>query len=156
MTAVLLTGMSANGKTAVLRELARRGQQVLDTDHDGWTRKVRCDDGSVDHQWDEPRMTALLAQQRRSTLFVSGCVSNQGRFYDRFDAVVLLSAPREVLLERIRSRTGGHGTAPGELERILADLHEVEPLLRRTATVEVDTRLPVHEVVDVVEALARR
>jgi hypothetical protein len=30
---------------------------------------------------------------------VSGTVSNQGRLYDRFDAVVLLSAPADVLLQ---------------------------------------------------------
>jgi dephospho-CoA kinase len=30
---------------------------------------------------------------------------NQGRFYDRFDAVVLLSAPAEVILDRIARRT---------------------------------------------------
>jgi len=36
---------------------------------------------------------------------VSGCVSNQGRFYDRFDAVVLLTAPDDVILERITMRT---------------------------------------------------
>jgi hypothetical protein len=32
-------------------------------------------------------------------------VANQGRFYDRFDAVVLLSAPADVILERIEART---------------------------------------------------
>jgi len=36
---------------------------------------------------------------------MSGTVSNQGRFYDRFDAVVLLHAPANVLLDRISSRT---------------------------------------------------
>jgi hypothetical protein len=46
-------------------------------------------------------MSALLARADDRALFVSGCVSNQGRF-NRFDAIVLLSAPAEVILERIR------------------------------------------------------
>ena len=55
--------------------------------------------------WNEQRVAELLDREHETTLFVAGTVSNQGRFYDRFDAVVLLSAPAEVLLERIGSRT---------------------------------------------------
>jgi hypothetical protein len=40
---------------------------------------------------DEERVQELLAEEGL-TLYLSGTVSNQGRFYDRFDAVVLLSA----------------------------------------------------------------
>jgi len=154
---VLLTGMSGTGKSTVLTELARRGHAVLDTDHGGWTSEVRAADGSVDHRWDEHRMTALLGRERAGDLFVSGCVSNQGRFSDRFDAVVLLSAPVDVLLSRLATRTtNGYGKDPAELERVLGDLDAVEPLLRRAATAELDTRRPVAELADAVEALARR
>ena len=38
-------------------------------------------------------------------MYVSGTVSNQGRFYHRFDAFVLLSAPANILLSRIETRT---------------------------------------------------
>ena len=60
--------------------------------------------------WDEEKVGRLLAEDG-PTLFVSGTVRNQGRFYDRFDAVVLFSAPTEVILERISGthdeRVGG-------------------------------------------------
>ena len=47
------------------------------------------------------------------TLYVSGAVSNQGRFYAQFDAVVLLSAPEDVLLRRLHERTtNDFGKAP--------------------------------------------
>ncbi len=48
-------------------------------------------------------MSALL--DRHGDVVVSGTVENQGRFYDRFEHVVLLSAPVEVLIERVASRT---------------------------------------------------
>jgi broad-specificity NMP kinase len=103
---MLVTGMSGTGKSTVLAELARRGYRVVDTDDDGWSEDVPLPDGSgVEHLWREDLMSALLAQDGDETLFVSGCTSNQSSFYDRFDAVMLLTAPTEVLLERLATRT---------------------------------------------------
>ncbi|WP_433303793.1 AAA family ATPase [Actinoplanes sp. CA-030573] len=144
MARVLVTGMSGVGKSTLLGELARRGHPVVDTDYDGWT--------TPDGTWDEPRMAALLAGP--AGVVVSGTVANQGRFYRRFDAVVLLSAPLGVLLDRVASRSnnpyGKTAEQRGEIERYL---HEVEPLLRRGATVELDARRPVGELADTVEGL---
>ena len=78
---------------------------------------------------------------------MSGTVSNQGRLYDRFDAVVLLSAPAEVLLERIDSRTANpFGKSAEERGRILADLAEVKLGSARAARM-VDATRPVEAVV---------
>jgi len=150
--------MSATGKSTVLAELARKGHRVVDTDVGGWSEEVPLPDGSGREQlWREDLMTALLSEEGRGPLFVSGCVSNQGRFYDRFDAVVLLSAPTDVLLERLDARTtNSFGEDPPERERILEDLAIVEPLLRRTATVEISSEKPLSEVVEAVEALGLR
>lgn len=98
---ILLTGMSGTGKSSALAELAKRGFEVVDTDEGGWSVWSNAVGGYV---WDEGRIAALLAREEGSTLFVSGTVSNQGRFYPRFDAVVLLSAPVEVLLGSPRGR----------------------------------------------------
>ena len=50
-------------------------------------------------------MTELLDSDDGRSLFVQGCVRNQSKFYDRFNAVVLLSAPAEVILDRVAYRT---------------------------------------------------
>jgi dephospho-CoA kinase len=151
-----VTGMSATGKSSVLVELAHRGHRVVDTDDDGWSEEVTGPDGT-EQLWREDRMRELLAEDVPGTLFVAGCVSNQGRFYDRFDAIVLLSVPVDVLLGRLTSRdTNDFGKNPEERQRILRDLATVEPLLQATSTAEVDATRPLREVADDVEAFARR
>ena len=80
---------------------------------------------------------------------MSGTVSSQGRFYERFDDVVLLSAPADVLLERLATRaTTDYGRSLEEKDLILVHLREVEPLLRATCTHEIDTTQPLADVVD--------
>jgi AAA domain-containing protein len=128
---------------------------VVDTDEDGWSEDVPTADGGVEQLWREDAISELLAGSSRGPLFISGCVANQGRFYPRFAAVVLLSVPDGVLLDRIASRTtNDFGKAETERARILRDLHEIEPLLRRGATAEIDTRRPVTEVADLIESAA--
>lgn len=146
---VLVTGMSGTGKSSALVELGRRGFRVVDTDSTEWSEWFPdANDGRGEWLWREDRMAELLAAPDERPLYVSGCHSNQGKFYDRFDAVVLLSAPGEVLLDRIETRTTNDwGQGPGERELILIDLETVEPRLRATCTHELDASRPLEEVV---------
>ncbi|MGN6674813.1 MAG: hypothetical protein ACTHMA_16055, partial [Thermomicrobiales bacterium] len=81
-------------------------------------------------------------------LFVSGCRSNQGKFYSQFNHVILLSAPAPLIVERLATRTNNpYGKQPDELARVLGYLETIEPLLRRSASLEVDTSVPVAVVV---------
>jgi dephospho-CoA kinase len=148
MRRILVTGMSGTGKSAALLELRRRGFRTVDTDEGEWTE---WRDGGA--YWRDDRIERLLAEECDAPLFVSGTVTNQGRFYPRFDAVVLLSAPVDVLLERIdRRTTNPYGKSPEERALVLAHVAEVEPLLRATCTHELDASRPL---VEVVEQLAR-
>ena len=145
MRRILVTGMSGTGKSTALAELRRRGFEVVDTDDPGWTKWCDEDGG---HVWREDRIAELLARDHGATLYVSGTVSNQGRFYSQFDAVVLLAAPAEVLLRRIESRTtNDYGKRSDERDLILRHVAEVEPLLRATCTHEIDATTPVEVVV---------
>jgi len=154
VTAVLITGMSGAGKSTVLAELARRGHPGVDCDDEAWSEQVPSADGrSTEQLWREDAVGRLLAQPRVGVLFVAGCAANQVRFYDRFAAVVLLSAPPEIILSRIATRsTNSFGKDELERTRILDDLRTVEPLLRRSATVEISTDRPLADVVAAVEA----
>jgi dephospho-CoA kinase len=150
--------MSGTGKSTALAELERRGFHIVDLDSPGWSEWVPLPGDAVgEWLWREDRVADLLASPGEEALYVSGCASNQGGFYDRFDAVVLLSAPAEVLLERIDARTtNDYGKTRAERERILADLAAVEPLLRATCTHELDATRPVEEVADALEEIAIR
>jgi adenylate kinase family enzyme len=140
--------MSGTGKSTVAAELVARGHRAVDVDR-GYV--VPTADGR--QQWDEPRIEALL-DEPAELLFVLGIEENGARFLPQFDAVVLLSAPVEVLTERLATRTTNpFGKDPAELQRVLSDVREVEPLLRRVATHEIDTSRPLAEVVDEVERI---
>jgi hypothetical protein len=134
---VLVTGMSDGGKTTVLNELRRRGHRTVDTDYGGWAL--------ADGTWDEQRMQQLLALH--PDVVVSGTVENQGRFYDRFEHIVLPSAPLHVLADRVSRRTGNPYGKPKEQQAEIAHhLETVEPLLpagdprTRRTTAHIGTR----------------
>lgn len=146
MARVLITGMSGAGKSTILAALADRGYRTVDTDYDGWELPGA--------QWDAPRMAGLLA--RHTTIAVCGTAQNQGDFYDRFEQVVYLYAPLDVLLERVRTRMNNpYGKTPAQQRDMARFVDEVEPLIRRTATLELDGTLDLSLLVDRVEQLLR-
>jgi len=160
MSRILVTGMSGTGKSSALAELGRRGYRVVDTDDPGW-REYREHVEPSDEvrrgewHWIEERITGLLDSHDDRSLFVQGCVNNQAKFYDRFAAVVLLSAAAELILDRIARRTTNtYGKTPVERAMILDDLARVEPLLRASCTHELDASRPLVEVVADLIAIA--
>jgi shikimate kinase len=137
MARVLVTGMSGAGKSTLLAGVAARGYLTVDTDDDGW----HLPDG----RWVDGRMDDLLT--RHPTVAVSGTADNQGLFYDRFEHVVYLHAPVEVLLTRVATRTTNpYGTSAEDQAEIVRYVAEVEPRIRRGATLELDARRPLSEL----------
>jgi dephospho-CoA kinase len=151
---ILITGMSGTGKSTVLERLKERGHITVDTDSDEWSRWETLPDGSADWVWREDAIGSLLANHRHGVLFVAGCKTNQGKFYPLFDHIVLLSAPADIILARVAGRKNNpYGKSPEERDQILRYLAEVEPLLRATATDEIDASLPLDEVVRQLESI---
>ena len=146
MKRVLLTGMSGTGKSSVVRELVARGYKAVDTD-DGWCEPLP--DGR--QQWREEAVQELLATEDADVLFLAGCEENQVQFHPQFDHIVLLSAPLDILLDRLTTRTDNpYGKTDEERRRFLDDVETVVPLLRRVATHAVQTTVPLDEVVTTV------
>ena len=158
MKRMLLTGMSGTGKSTVIGELAARGYKAVDADGDEFSHWVEVE-GSADPfgstvevgrdwVWREDRIQDLLSTQDSEVLFLSGCAENMPKFFPQFDHIVLLSAPAEVIVRRLRSRTTNpYGKHPDEIARVLGLVESVEPLLRRVAGHEIDTSAPLEAVV---------
>jgi shikimate kinase len=154
MAKVLVTGMSGTGKSSALRLLSARGHRTVDTDTDEWSYWVDLPDGSPDWIWREEAMSELLRSHSTGSLFVAGCKTNQGRFYAEFDHVALFSAPVDLLFARIAERTDNpFGKTAAERAMICRYVAEVEPLLRASATIEIDASAPLEDVVSQLEAL---
>jgi shikimate kinase len=154
---VFLNGMSGTGKSSVISELAVRGYKAIDTDYGGWSEVVDVPPSAgptglgegKDWLWQEDRIARLLATEDADVLFISGGASNQGTFYARFDHIVLLTAPIELIKERLTHRTNNpYGRNSNDLARVLALKERVEPVLRRIADIEIDTSIPLEQVVE--------
>jgi len=150
MTIIHLTGMSGTGKSTLLHELARRGWTTIDTDDGDWMTT----DAAGERVWNEAHMNRLLASPLADAhLAIAGTVANQGRFRDRIDAVILLTAPLAVMRDRIALRTTNpYGKSPGEWAAIRTHTATVLPLLRAAADVALDTSaLTVAQLADRIE-----
>jgi dephospho-CoA kinase len=149
--------MSGTGKSSVIAELVARGYKAVDADSaeysewvevSGDTSGLGSPEWGRDWMWREERMQALLATEDTDLLFVSGCAANMGKFLTQFEHVVLLSAPAEVIVERLATRTTNtYGKRPEEVARTLELIETIEPRLRPVADHEIDASAPLDEVV---------
>jgi len=136
--------MSGTGKSTVIAKFLDRDFKAVDLGEPEWSEYGP--DG--DWVWREDRVQSLLSKEDVDLLFISGCASNQVKFYSQFDHIILLSAPAEVVVERLATRTNNsYGKLPDELSDTLHYLETVEPLLRRTAGHEIKTTVPLDEVI---------
>lgn len=155
MKRVLLTGMSGTGKSTVIQELAARGYKAVDTDDDGLSELVTVPDDEPtgldrghDWIWREDRIQDVLAAADADVLFLSGCAPNQGKFYPQLDHIILLTAPADVIVERLATRTNNpYGKRPEEIARVLGLLQTIEPMVRGSADCVIDTSIPLNDVV---------
>lgn len=152
MKRVLITGMSATGKSSLVRKLAECDYKAIETDwNPEWEEPPSPPRDGPGWIWREERIQELLDTEDADILFVSACVENQVKFYSQFDHIVLLSAPVRLTSERLATRTTNpYGKRAGEVEEVLHFKRTIEPLLRRAATTEIDTSISLEEVVSAV------
>jgi shikimate kinase len=141
---VLLTGMSGAGKSTLVQELRARGYAAYDADDDGFSEPR--EEGRWG--WRADLVAGLLASAADRVLFFAGCSEEQIDL--PFDYRVLLTAPAPVLMDRLDARTSNsYGRDPHERAQVLADIAEVEPLLRRSADLVLTTTVPQAELAEV-------
>ena len=137
--------MSGVGKSALVRELRRRRFTAYDADDDGFS-EPRADGR---WGWRVERVADILRQGEAGpdVLFFAGCSEEQAML--PFDYRVLLTAPAEVLVQRLMARTtNGYGQSAEQRVKVLADLDDVEPLRRRSADLLLVTTEPMPLITD--------
>ncbi len=151
---VLITGMSGTGKSSAIAALAARGYKAVDTDWDPEWEEITSDGEWI---WRVDRIESLLDEEDSEYLFISACVRNQGTFYNRFDQIILLSAPQLTMANRLANRTNNpYGKRPEDVAEALRYKGTIEPLLRRGATAEIVTSMPLSDLVDQIVDLTQR
>jgi predicted ATPase len=89
---VLLTGMSATGKSTLVQELRRRGFVAYDADEDGFSEPR----GDGRWGWRRELVAELLADHTEGLLFFAGCSEEQADL--PFDYRIVLTAADLVVM----------------------------------------------------------
>ena len=140
---VLITGMSGSGKSTLVAELRSRGYAAYDAEDDGYAEPR----ANGRWGWRAAEVAELLTRSQDQLLFFSGCSEEQAEL--PFNYRVLLTAPEPVLVDRLCKRTNNpYGQDERELSQVLADLAEIEPLLRRSADLVLLTTEPPARIAD--------
>ena len=156
MKRILITGMSATGKSSAVLELIARGYDAIDLDTPEWSEWVDAEPGDTlvpgdgkDWMWQEERVRALLSSPLDNHMFISGCAENMDQFYPLIDVVILLSAPVDTIMQRLTERSGAnYGQTADERRKISELIALIEPLLRESADHEIVTGNSVRATVD--------
>jgi dephospho-CoA kinase len=155
MKRIYITGMSGTGKSSVIERLQARGFTAVDTDYGDWC-KLSYLEGGPERILREDKLDELLKTSSTSPLFISGCSSNQAKFYKFFDNIVLFSAPLEVILKRVAHRSSNpYGKNETEQAEIVWNFENIQPLLKEKADLEIDTSsMSIEEITEILIKLA--
>lgn len=165
----LIGGVSGAGKTAVCRELQRRGYHAINGDRElaylgdpetgkpttGLTHEPAALFRSEHHIWDVEKVKTLVTNRDEAITFFCGHSRNLAKFIDLFDGVFVLEIDVDTLNRRIDERVAldptDWGAKPAERE-IIARLHQTKEGIPVSGEA-IDATRPLEEVVD--EILAR-
>lgn len=153
MNNYLIEGLSGTGKTAVGKELTKRGIQVIDADEefgyygDPNTGLPIKNKSQLNWLWDKNKVDHALKNE--GVTFVCGGAMNQGEFANYFQKVFTLFVDNQTLKQRLLNRIGNDfGKKPEDLERQLEWNKGTVSYSKQRNTILVDATKTIDEVVN--------
>lgn len=161
----LITGVAGTGKSTLAKELRQRGYAAYDTD-EGFSfyanketdeRTVRPHEPTPEwyekhHRvFDENILENLFKKHQQEALFICSIAANQSKYYSQFDKLFLLTAPDEIITNRLGSRTNNYfGKHPLELQRVIGRHEQFDEELKADGAIVIDSTQPIEAVADAI------
>jgi hypothetical protein len=173
MSAVLITGCSGAGKSAIAPVLARRGLTAIDSDDDPFLARFVDPAGAVVAEepatpdfawlarhswaWDPARLDELILAAAPATLHICGGADNELELADRFTQVFLLEIDEPTMLARLDARRDYHdwGRIGDTREYLRRKLPELQERLRAFGAIPIDATQPLDRVADAILSHSR-
>lgn len=156
MALYFISAVSGTGKTTLMHELHRRGEEAHDTD----TNCIRCSKRTgepIDYEqakkegydWIYP-LKVLKELKRRSqnkNIFLLGSIDNIDEAKAVADEYIWMTIPLDVLLHRLNTREKEYGKSASERQSILAVYEKMNASLTST-TFTLDATKPVSTIAE--------
>ena len=164
MKKIYITGISGTGKTAISKELEKRGFYTISIDEvpnlciwvnketkEKVTYEVELNKEFIDtHDWVcDVEYLHKLIEQGSGSIFVLGLASNQNDFMDIFDKTLLLQCKPETFISRIENRTDNDFGKDKTAQEVILDWYQKfeNNMLKKGAT-SISVEQPLDKVVD--------
>lgn len=168
MALILITGTSTSGKSAVAKELVKRGYEAYDMEHNGisaWYNKKtgkraaefgempeRTDTWLRKHEWRTSIdwVTEKAKKAKHETIFICGGSANEAEIRAMCQTVIWLKTDEATILKRVNNaRDHNYGTKPHELTQIIKENSYNESIyLNKFGAILIDATQPIGSVVD--------
>jgi dephospho-CoA kinase len=166
MPLIYISGVSATGKSTLLKALSQKGYETYDTD-DGnlasWyskrtgkpTRRPadamdRTDKWYATHRWmlSKERVETIAKGSEGRIVFMCGSTLSDIDVWDVFAKVICLTIDESTLKHRLLNRTSNDwGKIPAEFNHVLGWREPWEERNRKLGAVMVDATQPINDIV---------
>ena len=159
----LITGVAGTGKSTLAKELRKRGYAAYDTE-EGFSYHVNKQTGeravypsnptpewyeAHERVFNEKILENLFKKHADEILFICSITANQAKYYTQFNKIFLLSAPDEVVIHRLGTRTNNYfGRKPLELQRVIGRHQQFDDEVKALGAIVIDSTRPIEAVAD--------
>ena len=153
MALYFISGVPGTGKTTLVQELRKHGEEAHDAD-DECVRVSQTTGKVIDHErepfnWIYPKesLNNLKSLSKNKNVFLAGSVDNFQDVYSASDEYIWMDIPLDLLINRLDSRSKKYGKSKKE-RQYLINLHkEMETVIGKDVF-RLDSTKPAEQIAD--------